>query len=176
MPNSYRKGTPESSGCPQAGRARESVARRPEFRTRKTPAAGDPPEFLRTTQWAQVPGGSNSSNCTHGNHRPRLTEHGLMPAALLLGLLVTLILSQLLYALRRWGGGYPAVLLLTAVGIALGQAWRLLDLPGLALGDLNLVPGVLFAILLRPLASRLPIRFPRRPPGASEVDEDPDEV
>lgn len=99
-----------------------------------------------------------------------------MAPALLLGLLITLILSQLLYAFLRWGGSYPAVLLLTAVGIALGQVWRLLDLPGLALGDLNLLPGVLFAILLRPLASRLPIRLPRRPPEAPEVDEDPDEV
>jgi len=75
--------------------------------------------------------------------------------------LLILILSQVLYALwpyrRR---SYLAALLMTALGVLLGQAWDLFGLPGLRLGQANLLPAVLFAIALQPLADRLPIRFP----------------
>ncbi|MGH7902498.1 MAG: hypothetical protein ACREPA_00030 [Candidatus Dormibacteraceae bacterium] len=79
-----------------------------------------------------------------------------MPPDLISALLVILILSQLLYSLLRWGGGYVAVLLLTAAGIGLGQLWRVIGLPGIGLGDLNLLPGVVFAVALRSLAGRWP--------------------
>ena len=83
-------------------------------------------------------------------------QPGLVVAALLI-----LILSQVLYALwpyrRR---SYLAALLMTALGVLLGQAWDLFGLPGLRLGQANLLPAVLFAIALQPLADRLPIRFP----------------
>jgi hypothetical protein len=75
--------------------------------------------------------------------------------------LLILILSQVLYALwpyrRR---SYLPALLLTAVGVLLGQAWDVVGLPALRLGQANLLPAVLFAIALQPLADRLPIRFP----------------
>jgi hypothetical protein len=55
-------------------------------------------------------------------------------------------------------------LLTTGMGIALGEIWATLGLPALQLGDANLLPGVLFAILMQPLADRTPtraIRWPR---------------
>jgi hypothetical protein len=76
-------------------------------------------------------------------------------------LLLVLVLSQLLYALwpyrRR---SYLPALLLTALGVLLGQVWDLLGLPAFRLGQANLLPAILFAIALQPLADRLPIRFP----------------
>ena len=80
---------------------------------------------------------------------------------LLVGLLLVLVLSQLLYALwpyrRR---SYLPALLLTALGVLLGQAWDLVGLPAFRLGEANVLPAALFAIALQPLADRLPIRFP----------------
>jgi hypothetical protein len=79
----------------------------------------------------------------------------------LVGLLVALIVAQLLYAFwpyrrRRFG----VVLLATGIGLVLGQLWALWGLPGHQLGDANLLPGVLFAVLMQPLADRVLIRFP----------------
>ena len=80
---------------------------------------------------------------------------------LLVAVLLVLVLSQLLYALwpyrRR---SYLLALALTAIGVLLGQAWDFLGLPAFRLGEANLLPAVLFAIALQPLADRLPIRFP----------------
>jgi hypothetical protein len=79
---------------------------------------------------------------------------------LLVGLLLVLILSATLYALwpyrRR---SYPPALLLTTLGVVLGQAWDVFGLPGVRLGEANVLPAVVFAIALQPLADRLPIRF-----------------
>lgn len=81
----------------------------------------------------------------------------LISPGLVVAVLLTLIASQLLYALwpypRR---AYLPVLLLTAAGMLLGQVWDLVGLPGLRLGSANLLPGLLFAIALQPLAHRLP--------------------
>jgi len=66
------------------------------------------------------------------------------------------ILAQLLYAL--WPNSernFVAVLVLTAVGVMAGQGWQYVGLPGFGLGEANLFPAVLFAILLRPAAARL---------------------
>ena len=83
-----------------------------------------------------------------------------IPPALVVDLLVVLIASQLLYAFfpyrRR---AYLPVLLLTALGVALGQLWDVVGLPGYRLGGANLLPALLFVLLLQPLARRLPIRF-----------------
>jgi hypothetical protein len=76
--------------------------------------------------------------------------------------LLVLILSQVFYALipyrRR---NYAAVLLLTIVGMGLGQLWQYLGLPGIGIGEANLLPGALLAFLLQPLAPRLPIHLRR---------------
>jgi hypothetical protein len=83
-----------------------------------------------------------------------------LPPALIIDLLMILIVSQLLYAFfpyrRR---AYLPVLLLTALGVALGQLWDVLGLPAYRLGGANLLPALVFVLALQPLARRLPIRF-----------------
>jgi hypothetical protein len=85
----------------------------------------------------------------------------LLQPGLLVGLLLFMVLSQILYAVwpyrRR---SYVPALLCTALGVLLGQAWDVFGLPGLRLGEANVLPAVFFAIALQPLADRLPIRFP----------------
>ncbi|HEX6548480.1 MAG TPA: hypothetical protein VF134_07045 [Candidatus Dormibacteraeota bacterium] len=80
--------------------------------------------------------------------------------ALIVQVLVVLIASQLLYAVfpyrRR---AYLPVLILTTLGVGLGQLWDYLGLPSLRFGNANLVPALLFVLALAPLAPRLPIRF-----------------
>lgn len=80
---------------------------------------------------------------------------------LVLTALITLVVAQLCYALwpyrrRRLG----PVLVLTAAGMAAGAAWDALGLPGLHLGGAALVPAVIFAVALQPLADRWPEREP----------------
>ena len=86
---------------------------------------------------------------------------GLLHPGLVIGVLLVLVLSQVLYALwpyrRR---SYLPALLVTALGVLLGQAWDVVGLPALRLGEANMLPAVFFAIALQPLADRLPIRFP----------------
>jgi hypothetical protein len=72
-------------------------------------------------------------------------------------MLLVLVLSQLFYAFWPYARrSYVPALLLTAVGVLLGQGWDALGLPALRLGQANLVPAVLFAAALQPLADRLP--------------------
>ena len=76
--------------------------------------------------------------------------------------MVTLILSQLLYAFwPHRERSYVAVLVLTAIGVLLGQGWQFVGLPGLGLGEANLFPAALFALLLQPPAARLGRLFSR---------------
>jgi len=56
--------------------------------------------------------------------------------------------------------GLFVLVVLLALGVLLGQVWDLLGLPAFRLGQANLLPAILFAIALQPLADRLPIRFP----------------
>ena len=93
----------------------------------------------------------------------------LIPPGLVVLVLAVLITSQLIYAFvpfrRR---SYLAILLMTALGFGLGQLWDYLGLPALRLGQANLVPAVVFALFLQPLARFVP--RPRREPkepGAS---------
>ena len=87
----------------------------------------------------------------------------LVPPGLVVAVLVVLILSQLFYAFvpyrRR---AYLPVLLMTALGFALGQLWDYLGLPSLRLGQANMLPAFLFALLLQPLARFVP--RPQRQP------------
>ena len=86
---------------------------------------------------------------------------GWVPPGLLLAVPLTLLLAQLLHAL--WHNGrcrYLAVLILTATGVLLGQLWDGLGLPVVRLGQLNLLPAVLFATALQPLGRRLSLRLP----------------
>jgi hypothetical protein len=76
---------------------------------------------------------------------------------LILAVLVILILSQLLYAFAPYRRrDYPMILGLTALGVGLGQLWDFLGLPALRLGEANMLPALVFALGLQPLADRLP--------------------
>ena len=78
----------------------------------------------------------------------------------LLSILFVLIASQLFYAFLPYRRrNYLAVLLLTAIGFGLGQLWEYLGLPSFAVGEANLLPALVAALALQPLASRLPINL-----------------
>jgi len=81
---------------------------------------------------------------------------------------MALIASQVFYALLPYSKrNYLSILLLSAIGFALGQAWQFLQLPAIHLGEGNVLPGLLFALLLQPLAARVPIHF-RKPANVSD--------
>jgi len=83
-----------------------------------------------------------------------------VPPALVIDVLMILVVSQLLYAFFPYRKrAYLPVLVLTTIGVVLGQVWDLLGLPGFRFGNANLVPALLFVLALQPLARRLPIRF-----------------
>jgi hypothetical protein len=84
-----------------------------------------------------------------------------VPPPLISGALLVLILAQLSYAFwphrpRR----FLSILALTLVGVLLGQLWSVLGLPGLRLGEVNLLPAVAFVTALQPFAGRLILRLP----------------
>ena len=83
-----------------------------------------------------------------------------LPPFLVVDLVVVLVTSQLCYALLPYRRrAYLPVLALTAAGLALGQLWDFLGLPAWRLGGAAIIPGLVFALALQPLAGRLPIRF-----------------
>ncbi len=76
---------------------------------------------------------------------------------LIVSVLLVLIVSQLCFALLPYRRrAYVPVLLMTAVGFGLGQLWDFLGLPAVRLGQANLLPAVVFALLLQPLARFVP--------------------
>jgi hypothetical protein len=85
--------------------------------------------------------------------------------------LAVLIFSQLFYALLPYRRrAYVPILLMTALGFALGQLWDFLGLPSLRLGQANMVPAIPFALLLQPLARFVPRgkREPKEPKDSKE--------
>ena len=83
-----------------------------------------------------------------------------IPPALVIDVLLTLIVSQLCYLFFPYRQrAYLSILLLAALGVALGQLWDVMGIPDVRVGSANLLPGLLFAVALQPLASRAPIRF-----------------
>ena len=88
----------------------------------------------------------------------------VIPPGLIVAVLLVLIVSQLCYALLRYRRrAYIPILLMTALGFGLGQLWDFLGLPAVRLGEANVLPGVLFALLLQPLARFVP--RPNREPN-----------
>jgi len=80
-----------------------------------------------------------------------------IPPGLIVSVLLVLIVSQLCFALLPYRRrAYVPVLLMTAVGFGLGQLWDFLGLPAVRLGQANLLPAVVFALLLQPLARFVP--------------------
>jgi hypothetical protein len=87
----------------------------------------------------------------------------LIPPGLVVAVLLILIVSQLCYAFLPYRRrAYLPIILVTAVGFGLGQGWDFLGLPSIRLGEANLVPALIFALLLQPLTRFAP--RPRREP------------
>ena len=90
----------------------------------------------------------------------------LIPPGLVVATLAVLVVSQLFFAFlpfrRR---AYLPILMMTAIGFGLGQLWDYIGLPSLRLGQANMLPAVLFALLLQPLARFVPrpSREPKEP-------------
>ena len=90
----------------------------------------------------------------------------LIPPGLIVGALAVLILSQLFFAFLPYRRrAYLPILLMTAVGFALGQFWDFIGLSSVRLGQANILPAVGFALLLQPLARFVPRpnREPKEP-------------
>jgi len=60
---------------------------------------------------------------------------------------------------------YLPILLMTAIGFGLGGLWDYLGLPSVRLGQANMLPAIVFALLLQPLARFVPrpSREPKEP-------------
>ena len=81
----------------------------------------------------------------------------LIPPGVVVAALVVLILSQLFFAFLPYRRrAYLPILLITAIGFGLGQLWDYIGLASLRLGQANMLPAVLFALLLQPLARFVP--------------------
>jgi len=91
----------------------------------------------------------------------------LIPPGLIVDALAVLIVSQLCFAFLPYRRrSYLPVLLMTAIGFGLGALWDFIGLPSFRLGQANLLPAVLFALLLQPLARFVP--RPNREPKEPE--------
>jgi hypothetical protein len=87
----------------------------------------------------------------------------LIPPGVVVAVLLVLVTSQVFYAALRYRRrAYLPVLVTTAIGFGLGQLWAYLGLPSLNLGQANVLPAVIFALLLQPLVRFVP--RPRREP------------
>ena len=173
MPNRQSNGTPESgwpTKCPLES---------PRDGTWKA-KAGDPPEhaqdnpppyprgstrycrircFLRKTRASKRPFRAFCAKRAKSARMP-LT---VVPPGLIVALLLILITSQLFFAFLPYRRrSYIPILVVTALGFGLGQLWDFIGLPSFRLGQANLIPALVFAFLLQPLARFVP--RPRREP------------
>jgi hypothetical protein len=90
-----------------------------------------------------------------------------IPPGLIVAVLLVLIVSQLCYAFLPYRRrAYIPILVMTVIGFGLGQLWDFLGLPSARLGQADLLPALVFALLLQPLA-----RFVPRPSGEPKEPE-----
>ena len=90
----------------------------------------------------------------------------LIPPGAIVAVLAVLIVSQLCFAFLPYRRrAYLPILLMTAIGFGLGALWDFIGLPAARLGQANLLPATLFALLLQPLARFVPrpTREPKEP-------------
>jgi len=93
-----------------------------------------------------------------------------IPPGLIVAVLLVLIVSQLCYAFLPYRRrAYIPILVMTAIGFGLGQLWDFLGLPSARLGQADLLPALVFALLLQPLARFVP--RPNREPKEPESDQ-----
>jgi hypothetical protein len=90
----------------------------------------------------------------------------------LLGILLVLITSQLLYVFypHRGRRRYLVALVTTTIGFVLGQLWALAGLPSVQLGDVNLIPGLALAVGAHALTDLALARLRRRATTISADD------
>ncbi len=82
-----------------------------------------------------------------------------IPPGLVVAVLLVLIVSQLCFAFLPYRRrAYVPILLMTAAGFGLGQLWDFLGLPSARLGQADVLPALIFALLLQPLARFVPRR------------------
>ena len=89
-----------------------------------------------------------------------------VPPGLIVAVILILIVSQLCFAFLPYRRrAYLPILVMTALGFALGQGWDFLGLPSVRMGEANVLPAVVFALLLQPLARFVPVpgREPKEP-------------
>jgi hypothetical protein len=95
----------------------------------------------------------------------------LIPPGFVVATLLVLITSQLCFAFLPYRRrAYVPILVMTALGFGLGQLWDYLGLPSARLGEANVLPAVVFALLLQPLARFVPrpSREPKEPSSSNE--------
>jgi hypothetical protein len=106
----------------------------------------------------------------HGEQSP-LPVVSSIPPGLIVAVLLILITSQLFFIFLPYRHrAYVSILVMTALGFGIGQFWDYIGLPSWRLGQANLLPAVLFALLLQPLARFVPRpnKQPKEPqPGKS---------
>ena len=91
----------------------------------------------------------------------------LIPPGLVLLAVFTLVAASVFYAALPYRHrAFIPILVLTALGFALGQGWDFVGLPALRFGQANVLPGVVFALGLQPLARFVP-RPSREPKEAA---------
>jgi hypothetical protein len=95
-----------------------------------------------------------------------LTLVKLIPPGVIVEVLAVLMVSQLFFAFLPYKRrSYLPILLMTAIGFGLGALWDFLGLPSARLGQANMLPAIVFAALLQPLARFVPrpSREPKEP-------------
>src|SRR5260370_26236566 len=91
------------------------------------------------------------------NRSPTLLN--LIPRGMIVGIMADLIMSQLFFAYLPYRRRvYLPILLMTTIGFGLGQLWDFLGLPSARLGQANVLPAAVFALLLQPAARFVPRR------------------
>jgi hypothetical protein len=93
-----------------------------------------------------------------------------IPPGLILIVLFTLVASAVFYAALPYRRrSYMPILVMTAIGFALGQAWDFVGFPAWRLGQANVLPAVVFALALQPLARFVPRpnREPKEPAASN---------
>jgi hypothetical protein len=95
-----------------------------------------------------------------------LTLVKLIPPGVIVEVLAVLMVSQLFFAFLPYKRrSYLPILLMTVIGFGLGALWDFLGLPSARLGQANMLPAIVFAALLQPLARFVPrpSREPKEP-------------
>ncbi len=87
-------------------------------------------------------------------------------------LFIVIAASAFYAALPYRHRAFIPILVMTALGFALGQGWDYVGLPALRLGQANVLPGLLFALGLQPLARFVPrpSREPKEPAPSNPGD------